>query len=86
MQVRFNWQYRSGLGAWGNGEVVDLPDALVAALGADSPGVVSPYAPEPVAAVTDPQEGAGAGEGERQVTAARNRGRPPGSKNRTARG
>ena len=85
MQVRFNWRYQSGLGTWGQGDVADLSDALVAALGADSPGVVSPYHPAPEVVATDPQEGT-TGEGVRQVTTARNRGRPPGSKNRTAAG
>ena len=50
MLYRVQWRYDSGLtrstgGAWPAGKLVDLTDAIAAAINADQPGVLSP-APE----------------------------------------
>jgi hypothetical protein len=45
MYYRVQWSYQSGHtaalgGLWRAGQMVDLPDALAVAIGADSPGVL----------------------------------------------
>lgn len=77
------WAYRSGKWLFNEGQVIDLTDDDAARILTDSPGVLVPYvAPQE----SLPEGGIDAGDGSRQVTAARNRGRPVGSKNRSAGG
>lgn len=78
---RVQWAYRAGAWTFNEGQVVDISDADAAAILADSPGVLAPFA---TPKESPPEGGIDAGDGSRQVTAARNRGRPVGSKNRSA--
>jgi hypothetical protein len=41
MKVMINWKYKSGLGQFEKGDVVDLNKDMITALNNDSPGVVS---------------------------------------------
>lgn len=73
------WAYRAGARTFNEGQVIDLSDADASAILADSPGVLVPFtAPDDIPSEGGQEPGAGV----RQVTAARNRGRPPKGSNR----
>ena len=71
MRYRVNWNYRSSLaGPWSEGQLVEMTEALAAAVDATSPGVLTP---EPEDQHPDQEGAQSPAKGERQVKAARNR-------------